>query len=117
MRARKATTRGVLLREILQRAGVKLGKDLRGQMLVTYLFVKTADGYEVIFALPELDSLFTDNVILLADTRDGKPLPPEAGPLQIIVPHEKRHARWVRQVISLTVQRASSNSRENKASK
>ena len=48
---------------------------------------------------------FTDRVILLADRRDGKPLSAREGPFQVIVPGEKKHARWVRQVIRLKVGR------------
>lgn len=97
---------GVRLGDILQKAGVKFGKDLRDKALAAYLLVEAADGYQAVFALPELDSAFTERVILLADRCDGRPLSEKAGPLQIIVPHEKRHARWVRQVKTLTVQRA-----------
>jgi hypothetical protein len=39
----------------------------------------------------------------LADTKDGQPLPPREGPFRIIVPGEKRPARWVRQVSAVTV--------------
>jgi hypothetical protein len=42
---------------------------------------------------------------LLADQRDGKPLGANEGPLRAIVPGEKRHARWVRQVIALKIVR------------
>jgi hypothetical protein len=43
---------------------------------------------------------------LLADRRDDKPLSGQAGPLQVIVPGEKKHARWVRQAIRIKVGRA-----------
>lgn len=97
---------GVLLGEILREAGVKSGKELRGGAVALYLFVEAADGYKAVFALPELDPAFTDRITLLADKRDGKPLAERDGPLQIIIPDEKRHARWVRQVKALTVRRA-----------
>jgi hypothetical protein len=71
-----------------------------------YLVVEAADGYRAVFALPELDPLFTDRVILLADRRDGKSLSEREGPLRIIVPGEKRPARWVRQVVALKVGRS-----------
>jgi DMSO/TMAO reductase YedYZ molybdopterin-dependent catalytic subunit len=96
---------GVPLVEVLKAAGVKFGQDLRGPALASYLVVEAADGYRAVFALPELDPAFTDRVILLADRRDGKPLGGNAGPLRVIVPGEKRHARWVRQVIGLKVGR------------
>jgi len=101
-----ATFEGPPLVEILRLAGVKLGEQLRGREMTTYLLVKAADNYQVVFALAELDPGFTDRIILLADRRDGKPLSPKEEPLRIIVPGEKRQARWVRQVTTLTVLRA-----------
>jgi hypothetical protein len=41
--------------------------------------------------------------VLLADKRDGQPLPQANGPYQIIVPQEKRPTRWVRQVTALQI--------------
>ena len=74
--------------------------------MALYLLVEAADGYRVVFALPELDPAFTERVVLLADHRDGQPLTPAEGPLRLVVPDEKRQARWVRQVGSGTVHRA-----------
>jgi DMSO/TMAO reductase YedYZ molybdopterin-dependent catalytic subunit len=96
---------GVPVIEILAKAGVPTGQDLRGPAMAHYVVVEAADGYRATFALAELDPAFTDRVILLADHRDGKPLVAQSGPLQIIVPGEKKHARWVRQVITLKVGR------------
>jgi DMSO/TMAO reductase YedYZ molybdopterin-dependent catalytic subunit len=97
---------GVPVFEILARAGVRFGQELRGKAMTLFLVVEASDGYRAVFALPELDPAFSDRVILLADHRDGRPLPEQAGPLQVIVPGEKRHARWVRQVIRLRIGRA-----------
>ncbi len=47
--------------------------------------VTARDGYQVAYAISELDAAFSDQVILLADRRDGKPLLP----WQII--HQLRH--------------------------
>lgn len=97
---------GYNLSEILLTAGAKLGKDeLRGKELPAFLLVEAADGYRAVFALAELAADFTDRVILLADTRDGKPLGETQGTWQIIVPDEKKHARWVRQVVALKVKK------------
>lgn len=101
---KEATYGGVNLTEILVAAGAKLGKDeLRGKELAAYLLVEAADGYKVAFALAELSADFTDKIILLADTRDGKPLDASHGFWQIIVPDDKKHGRWVRQVASLKI--------------
>jgi DMSO/TMAO reductase YedYZ molybdopterin-dependent catalytic subunit len=103
---RERVFEGVALVELLQRGGVALGKDLRGDRMVTYVVVGAADGYRVVFALPEIDPAFSDRLILLADRRDQQPLSAKEGPLRLIVPGEKRQARWVRQVTSVTVRRA-----------
>jgi len=58
--------------------------------MAQYVVVEAADGYRATFALAELDPTFTDRVILLADRRDGKPLSAQSGPLQIVVPGEKK---------------------------
>jgi hypothetical protein len=94
---------GVPLRLVLEKGGITFGDSLRGKRLSTCLLVEAADGYRVVIALPELDPGFTDRVILLADNADGQPLDSKEGPFRIIVPGEKRMARWVRRVTALKV--------------
>jgi hypothetical protein len=96
---------GAALHELLQAGGVKFGDAIRGKALENYLLVESLDGYRVLFALPELDPGFTTQTILLADRRDGQPLGEFEGKLRIVIPAEKRHGRWVRQVISLSIKR------------
>ena len=98
---------GVPLSLVLGKAGVTFGETLRGKRLASCLLVEAADGYRVVIALPELDPGFTDRVILLADKADGHPLDSKEGPFRIIVPGEKRMARWVRQVTALKIVRVS----------
>lgn len=102
----EATYEGVPLIELLQMAGLKFGQELRGPALANHLVVEASDGYRAVFALPELDPAWTDRLILLADRKDGRPLDSKDGPLRVIVPGEKRHGRWVKQVVSLRVGRA-----------
>ena len=102
----EATFAGVALLDLLRLAEVPLGEKLRGSNMALYLLIEAADGYRVVFALPELDPAFTERTVLLADHRDGQPLTTTEGPLRLVVPDEKRHARWVRQVGSGTVRRA-----------
>ena len=101
-----ASFEGVALVEILRLAGVEFGEKLRGKSLALFLVVDAVDGYRAVFALPELDSAFTDQIIILADRRDGKPLSEPEGPWRFVVPSEKRQSRWVRQVVALTIRRA-----------
>ena len=102
----EVTFAGVALVDLLRLAGVPLGAELRGKNMTLYLLIEAADDYRVVFALPELDPAFTERVVVLADQRDGQPLTAAEGPLRLVVPDEKRQARWVRQVRSCTVRRA-----------
>src|SRR5262245_48087454 len=49
---------GVLVTEILTRAGAPQGADLRGNALASYVLVSATDGYQVVFSLAELDPGF-----------------------------------------------------------
>ena len=65
---RIVTYEGVLVGEILKRAGVPLGAELRGNAVATYVVASATDGYQVVFSLAELDPGFTSNDIIVADT-------------------------------------------------
>lgn len=93
----------VPLRAVLEKAGVTFGESMRGKRLASCLLVQAADGYAVVIALPELDPAFSDKQIDLAYLRDGKPLDAKEGPYRIVIPDEKRMARWVRQVTALKI--------------
>ncbi len=94
---------GVLVADILHLAGVTQGNELKGKNLRKYLLIKASDGYQVVFSLAELDSSFTDRIAILADQREGKPLPADKGPFRIIIPGEKKHARCIYQVTEFLV--------------
>ena len=103
---KKETYEGVPLEEILRKAGVPNGEHLRGAAMATYIVAEAADGYRVVFSLAELDSGILDSDVIVADTMDGAPLSEKEGPFKIVAPHEKRPARWVRMLKSITVVRA-----------
>jgi hypothetical protein len=98
-----ATYEGVLLADVLRSANVTLGKDLKGPLLANYLLVEAADGYRVVFALPEVDPDLSETVVLLADRKDDKPLTADEGPFKIIAPADKRNMRWVKRVTRISV--------------
>jgi hypothetical protein len=101
---RTAMYEGVALAALLRAAEVTLGKDLKGPLLANCLVVEAADKYKVLFSLPEIDPDLTDRVVLLADRKDGKALDSKEGEYRLIVPHDKRPSRWVRQVTRISVQ-------------
>jgi len=100
---------GVLVEELLKRAGVPQGEDLKGPLLASYMVFEAEDGYRVVFSIAELDSGIVDSGVIVADTLDGAPLPVKRGPVRLIAPHEKRAARWVRMLKSITVVRVSNS--------
>lgn len=99
------TYQGVLLEELLRRAGVPQGEQLRGPSMATYVIAGAEDGYRVVFSLAELDSGILESEVIVADTVDGAPLGAKEGPFRLVAPHEKRPARWVRMLKSITVVR------------
>lgn len=94
---------GVSLHTLLDSMGVAAGEKLRGPELRKYILISAKDGYEVVMALPEADPMFQPNQILLADKMDGKPLNEKNGPLKLVVPEDRRPARWVRMVTKISV--------------
>jgi hypothetical protein len=96
---------GVLVAELLKRAGAPLGDALRGPAVASYVLASAPDGYQVVFSLGELDSAFTNNDIIVADTVDGKPLDSAQGPLRIIAPRDARRSRSIRQLHRLELVR------------
>lgn len=94
---------GVTLKSVLERSGVALGESLRGKRMSLCLLVTAADGYRIVLALPELDPAFTDKQVVLAFAKDGKPLDSKEGPYRLVIPDEKRMARWIRQVTTIKV--------------
>lgn len=98
-----ASYSGVPLRDLLKEAGVPAGENLRGKAMSTCIVVSASDGYQVAFSWAELDESVGNLQVLIADSEDGKPLAEGSGPLRLIVPSDKRPARWVRMVKAIRV--------------
>ncbi len=97
---------GVLLRTLLDQVAVPAGEKLRGPEMRNYVVLRAKDGYQVVLSLVEIDPMFQQNQVLVADTLDGKPLDEKRGLLQLVVPEDQRPARWVRMVNLINVRRA-----------
>ena len=96
---------GVLVGELLKRAGAPLGSELRGNAVASYVVASARDGYQAVFSLAELDPGFTTNDIIIADTIDGKPLFAYQGPFRLVAPKDSRGARSVRMLDRIEVVR------------
>jgi hypothetical protein len=105
-RGTPASFSGVLLTDVLAKADMPTGVTFHSTAGSYYLLVEARDRYRVVFAWAELDTAFMDKPVYLVMKRDGEPLSDEDGPFQLVVPGEKRHARWVRQVTALSIRQA-----------
>lgn len=99
----KTTYEGVPLQEILKKAGIPFGRQMRGKDLAGYLLASAKDGYQIVFSLGELDPDLGGLRVLVADKRDGKPLFEYQGPFRLVVPSDKAGARSVRMLEKLEV--------------
>lgn len=99
------TYEGVLVGELLKRAGATLGADLRGDAVTSYVTFTARDGYRAVFSLAELDPDYTKSTVIVADTADGKPLFGYQGPLRIAAPSDTRGSRSVRMLERIDVAR------------
>jgi hypothetical protein len=97
---------GVLLTDLLAKIAAPSGDRLHGDEMRDYVEVTGRDGYSAVFALAELDPAFQDNKVLVAITSDSKPLDDKQGPIRVVAPQDKRPARSVRMVATITVRRA-----------
>lgn len=94
--AKTTAYEGVLVGELLKRAGAPAGNDIRGNAVASYVIASATDGYQVVFSAAELDPGFTNNDVIVADMVDGKPLFDYQGPFRIVAPRDTRGARSIR---------------------
>jgi hypothetical protein len=90
---------GVRVSDLLSRVGVPVGDALKGKAMATYVVARAADGYSVVYSLAEP---MNGNQIIVADRMNGT-LDKEQGSFRVIVPGEKRPARWIRMLTSSEV--------------
>ena len=100
------TFEGVLLTDLLAKVDLPVGERFQKTGASYYLVVEAQDGYRAVFAWAELDSTFMDKSVYVVTMRDGKPLSDKDGPFLLVVPGEKRSARWVRQVTAIRAEEA-----------
>lgn len=99
------TYEGVLLYDILVKAGWQFGRAMTGKPMASYLIATGKDGYQVVFALPEIDPQFSGAKVIIADKEDGAPLPGREQPFRIVAPEDKMHARSIYSLVKLEVVR------------
>jgi hypothetical protein len=98
------TFEGVLLIDVLAKVHTPVGQDYNKTVASYYVLADANDAYHAVFSWAEVDPTFTDRRIYVVTKRDGKPLSEKEGPLELVVPDDKRPSRWVHQLRSLKVE-------------
>lgn len=96
------TYSGVPVADLLGKVGVPLGENLRGKLFLIGVIVEGTDHYSVLYALAEVDPSIHTGDVIVADSVDGRKLGPD-GVFKMVSTEEKRPARWVRNLTSITV--------------
>ncbi len=96
------TYSGVPLATLLAKVNAPLGKELHGEAMTSYVMATGSDGYSVVLSLAEVDPSFHEGQVIVADARDGQPLG-KNGPFQLIVSDDKRPARWVHNLETISL--------------
>ena len=96
------TYSGVPLADLLAKVGVPLGESVRGKLFLTGVVASGADGYGVLYSLAEVDPSIHTGDVIVADTVHGKKLEKD-GPFKMVSSEERRPARWVRNLDSISV--------------
>ncbi|WP_315927556.1 hypothetical protein [Mesorhizobium sp. SP-1A] len=93
---------GPLVWSILKAKGIANLPGHNEQLKHSFV-VEGRDGYRIIFSVGEIDPNFGNAPIQLAIEHDGKPMTATEG-YRLIVPGDKRGARFVRDVVKIDVQ-------------
>jgi hypothetical protein len=96
------TYSGVPLADLLSKVGVPLGESVRGKLFLTGIVASGMDGYGVLYSLAEVDPSIHTGDVIVADTVDGKKLDKD-GVFKMVSSEERRPARWVRNLASISV--------------
>ncbi len=89
------TYEGPVLTYVLRAGGLPVGPRLHGDPLRAYVVMTGADGFAAVYSLAELDKDFHDDVVILADQVDGKPLPTKETPWRLVSSGDKKGWRSV----------------------
>ncbi len=95
------TYTGVPVGDLLAKLGFAYSNDTAKRIYHSYLRAEGTDGYWVLYSVSELEPMLRETDSLIALTVDGKPLG-DGGAFKIVIAGERRPARWVRNLKSLT---------------
>lgn len=97
-----ASYKGVLLRDVLERAGMKYVRKFEPGV---YVRVRGTDGKQVVFSFGEIFYSGIGRSILLAYERDGKTIDGQKGRIELIVSTDVRSGRRITDVQDIVIER------------
>ena len=103
LKGKRHTARVVSLWALLMAAQPHLNPHIKHHLLQFVAAVQGQDGYTADFTFGELSLDFGHRAVWVALDEDGKPFTGDSGPVQILVPEDKKPARWVHAVRAITV--------------
>lgn len=98
-----AEYRGVLLKDVLDAAKVRLNPAVRNDALSRTITLTGTDGYRASFAWGEIDPDFGAHPILVAYEMNGLPLSDRDGAFEIVLLYDTFAGRWVKNVTRIVV--------------
>jgi DMSO/TMAO reductase YedYZ molybdopterin-dependent catalytic subunit len=98
-----ATYEGAPLNEVLAAAGLQMADHMRGKELAEYVLAHAQDNYEVVYGLGETEPSISGKTIIIAWSANDKPLGASVGPLRIVIEGDKKQARCLRMLTTITV--------------
>ena len=99
---RDETYMGVALSDLLSAAGLPFNKDTQHTFLRSYVRAQGTDFYFVLYSAAEIEPEINSSRALVATSIDGRDLGDE-GQFKLVSNAEKRPARWVRNLTSITL--------------
>ena len=93
---------GVAVADLLRAAGLAPSKEMQGILLRSYLQARGTDFYLVLYSASEVEPDLNTSSVIVATRVDGHELGDD-GAFKLISSADKKPARWVRNLFSLTL--------------
>ena len=97
------TYEGVLLYDILVKAGWQFGHMPAGKGVPVCILATAKDGFQAVFSIGEIDPQLAGEKVIVADKLNGRPLPDRYKPFRIVSPQDKKHARSIYSLVKLEI--------------
>ena len=103
LKGHRHTARAIPLLKLLEAAQPRFNPNVKNHRIQFIVLVRGRDGYTAAFSLAELSPGLGSRKAWLALEEDGKPLPEDDGPAQLLVPDDAKPARWIHGVAAIIV--------------